>query len=193
MVESIETDKRTELLKLAGSLKYPVVQKVVGPLHKSDVGGVVVSIKSEAELLRTYDQLMKIEGATGVLVQPMISGTELFIGAKKEAHFPHIVLCGLGGIFVEVLKDVKAGMVPISGERALAMIRDLKAAPILKGVRGKKGIDINGYAENIQRISRLLELAPEISELDINPLLASGDEFIAVDVRICMEKQLKIK
>ena len=192
VVESIETDNRKELLKVAGSLTYPVVQKVVGPLHKSDVGGVVVNIKDEDGLLRTFDQLRKIEGATGVLIQPMISGTELFIGAKKEAHFPHIVLCGLGGIFVEVLKDVNAGMVPVSKERALAMIGDLKAAPILKGVRGKKGINIDLYAENIQKISRLLELAPEISELDINPLLASGDEFIAVDMRICIEKQLKI-
>jgi acetyltransferase len=149
---------------------------------------VVVNIKDEDGLLRTFDQLMKIEGASGVLIQPMISGTELFIGAKKEAHFPHIVLCGLGGIFVEVLKDVNAGMVPVSKERALAMIGDLKAAPILKGVRGKKGINIDLYAENIQKVSGLLEIAPEITELDINPLLASWDKFIAVDVRICIAK-----
>lgn len=188
VVESKETNDRAGLIKLAGTLSYPVAQKVVGPLHKSDVGGVIINIKNEAELLKYFDQLMGIEGASGVLIQPMIQGTELFIGAKKEPNFPHVVLCGLGGIFVEVLKDVKAGMVPISKERAITMIRDLKAFPILNGIRGKKGIDINGYAENIQKVSRLLELAPEIAELDINPLLASGDNLVAVDVRICIAK-----
>jgi len=188
VVESIETDNRKDLLKLAGSLTYPVVQKVVGPLHKSDVGGVVVNINSEAELLRTFDQLMKIEEATGVLIQPMISGMELFIGAKKETNFPHIVLCGMGGIFVEVLKDIKTGMVPVSMERAVKMIQNLKAYPMLKGIRGKQGIELNRYAENIQKVSRLLEIAPEITELDINPLLAEKDKLIAVDVRIRIEK-----
>jgi len=188
VVESIETDNRKDLLKLAGSLTYPVVQKVVGPLHKSDVGGVVVNINSEAELLRTFDQLMKIEEATGVLIQPMISGMELFIGAKKETNFPHIVLCGMGGIFVEVLKDIKTGMVPVSRERAVKMIQNLKAYPMLKGIRGKQGIELNRYAENIQKVSRLLEIAPEITELDINPLLAEKDKLIAVDVRIRIEK-----
>ncbi len=188
VVESLEINNRNDLLKLSGSLTYPVVQKVVGPLHKSDVGGVVVNINSEAELLRTFDQLMKIEEATGVLIQPMISGMELFIGAKKETNFPHIVLCGMGGIFVEVLKDIKTGMVPVSMERAVKMIQNLKAYPMLKGIRGKQGIELNRYAENIQKVSRLLEIAPEITELDINPLLAEKDKLIAVDVRIRIEK-----
>ncbi|MDZ7612415.1 MAG: acetate--CoA ligase family protein [Flavobacteriaceae bacterium] len=117
-------------------------------------------MKNQEELLKYFDQLMEIEGAGGVQIQPMIQGTELFIGAKKESNFPHVVLCGLGGIFVEVLKDVKAGMVPISKERALDMIGDLKAFPILKGVRGKIGININAYAENIQKVSGLLENSP---------------------------------
>lgn len=188
VVESMETNDRADLIKLGGTLQYPVVQKVIGPLHKSDVGGVVINIKNEAELLKYFDQLMGIEGANGVLIQPMISGMELFIGAKKETNFPHIVLCGMGGIFVEVLKDIKTGMVPVSRERAVKMIQNLKAYPMLKGIRGKLGIELNRYAENIQKVSRLLEIAPEITELDINPLLASGDKFVAVDVRICIAK-----
>ena len=188
-VDQFEINNKTEILKITKELKYPVVQKVIGPLHKSDVGGVILNVQNENELISNFDTLMQIDHATSVLIQPMITGMELFIGAKKEGNFPPIVLCGLGGIFVEVLKDVQAGMVPVSKEKAVKMIDDLKAYPILKGVRGQEGINIDAFANVIVNISNLLQIAPEIVELDINPLLAYNNKITAVDVRIRIEKQ----
>ena len=179
---------KAELLTISKSLKYPVVQKVNGPLHKSDVGGVILNVSNEQELISHFDMLMDIEGAHSVLIQPMISGMEIFIGAKKEGEYPHIVLCGLGGIFVEVLKDINASMIPISLEEAKCMITELKAYPILKGTRGKKGIRIDALAHIIEKVSQLLLMVPEIAELDINPLLANENDIIAVDTRIRIEK-----
>jgi acetyltransferase len=179
---------KQELLSISRSLKYPVVQKVNGPLHKSDVGGVILNVSNEQELVRHFDMLIDIKGAHSVLIQPMISGMEIFIGAKKEGAYPHIVLCGLGGIFVEVLKDVNASMIPISHEEAKHMITELKAYPILKGTRGKKGIHLDTLAHIIEKVSQLLFIAPEIAELDINPLLANENDIIAVDTRIRIEK-----
>jgi acyl-CoA synthetase (NDP forming) len=178
---------KAELNKVSHTIKYPVVIKVEGPLHKSDVEGVILNILNDKELNDNFDKLMQIDGAKSVLIQPMIKGMELFIGAKKESNYPAIIVCGLGGIFVEVLKDISASMVPISENDALKMISGLKAYPILKGVRGQKGINIKKYAEIIIKISELLCMAPEISELDINPLLASQKDIIAVDVRILIE------
>ena len=187
-VDQYEVKNKAELLQAATLLPYPVVQKVVGPLHKSDVGGVVLHVKNDEELLFNFNRLMLIDGATSVVIQPMQKGTELFIGAKKESNYPHILMCGLGGIFVEVLKDVSVKMVPISKEDSLHMVQNLKAFPILKGIRGQQGIHIEEFAKTIKKISDLLQIAPEISELDINPLLANGDTIIAVDARIKIEK-----
>jgi len=187
-VDQYEIENKTELHKIALKLQYPVAQKVIGPLHKSDVGGVILNVKNKKELLSNFDKLLQIEDAKSVLIQPMISGMELFIGAKKENDFPPIVVCGLGGIFVEVLKDIQAGMVPVSKEKALKMLNDLQSFPILKGIRGQKGINLDAFADIIVRISNLLQIAPEITELDINPLLAGENEITAVDVRIRIEK-----
>ena len=187
-VKQYSAKNKDELRTISKSLEYPVVQKVVGPLHKSDVGGVILNIANGQELNTSFDRLMQIKDAKSVLIQPMMKGMEIFIGAKKEGNFPHVVLCGLGGIFVEVLKDVNASMVPIIEEEAIKMISGLKAYPILKGVRGQKGINIKRFAEIIVKISDLLSMAPEIAELDINPLMASEKDIIAVDVRIRIEK-----
>ncbi len=187
-VKEYEVKNEQELLKIAKLLNYPVVQKVVGPLHKSDVGGVVLNVKNREELVQNFKILMQIEEATSILVQPMISGTEVFIGAKKEGDFPHIIMAGLGGIFVEVLKDVQSAMIPVTKQVSLKMIEKLKAYPILKGVRGQKGINIKAFAETIAKLSTLLQISPEIAELDINPLLATEENIVAVDVRIRIEK-----
>jgi len=187
-VPQYEVKNKSELFELCKSLKYPVVQKVIGPLHKSDVGGVILNVKNNEELVVNFNKLMLIDGATSVIIQPMKNGTELFIGAKKENNYPHIIMCGLGGIFVEVLKDVNASMIPVSKEASLNMINQLKAYPILKGVRGQTGINIEAFSKIIRKISALLEIAPEIAELDINPLLATAYEIVAVDVRIRIEK-----
>ena len=166
----------------------PVVAKVVGPVHKSDVGGVVLNIKSEQHLALEFERMMQIPEVTGIMVQPMLKGTELFIGAKYEEKFGHVVLCGLGGIFVEVLKDVSSGLAPLSYEEAYSMIHSLRAYKIIKGTRGQKGVNEDRFAEIIVRLSTLLRFATEIKEMDINPLLATEKYVIAVDARIRIEK-----
>lgn len=187
-VPHMTVKNREELQMVLKTLSFPVVEKVIGPLHKTDVNGVLLNISNEKELCEGFDRLITIKGANAVLIQPMISGMELFVGAKKEGNYPHIVLCGLGGIFVEVLKDVSTGMIPVSDKEALDMVASLKAYPILKGVRGKQGINIDALVEVITKISSLLILVPEITELDINPLLATGENLIAVDARMCIKK-----
>ncbi len=185
--EKVSSDK-AELTAFAEKVGYPVVAKVVGPVHKSDVGGVALNIRTPEHLGLEFDRMMKIEGATGIMVQKMLKGRELFIGAKYEPRFGHIVLCGLGGIFVEVLKDVSSGLAPLSYEEAYSMIHSLRAYKIIKGTRGQKGVNEKKYAEIIVRLSTLLRFATEIKEMDINPLLADENDVIAVDARIRIEK-----
>ena len=180
--------QKDDICAFAEKCGYPVVAKVVGPVHKSDVGGVALNIRSKEVLSAEFDRMMQIPEATAVMVQKMIKGTELFIGAKYEERFGHVVLCGLGGIFVEVLRDVSSGLAPLSYEEAYSMIHSLRAYKILKGTRGKRGINERCYAEIIVRLSTLLRFATEIKEMDINPLLADENDVIAVDARILVEK-----
>ena len=188
MVPEMVSDSKGELTAFADKVGYPVVAKVVGPVHKSDVGGGALNIMSAEHLEMEFDRMMKIEGAKAIMVQKMIKGKELFIGAKYEPRFGHIVLCGLGGIFVEVLKDVSSGLAPLSYDEAYSMIRSLRAYKIIKGTRGQKGLNEQKYAEIIVRLSTLLRFTTEIKELDINPLLADEDNVTAVDARIRIEK-----
>ena len=192
LVPELVSTQKEELTQFAQTVGFPVVAKVVGPVHKSDVGGVALNIRTPEHLALEYDRMMQIEGATGVMVQKMLRGTELFIGAKYEERFGHVVLCGLGGIFVEVLKDVSSGLAPLNYAEAYSMIRSLKGYKILKGTRGQQGINEQKYAEIIVRLSTLLRFATEIKEIDINPLLADGDDIVAVDARIRIENDDKI-
>ena len=184
MVPELVSFSKDELIAFAEKTGYPVVAKVVGPVHKSDVGGVTLNIRSAEHLALEFDRMMQIPDATGVMVQKMLKGTELFIGAKYEERFGHVVLCGLGGIFVEVLKDVSSGLAPLSYAEAYSMIRSLRGYKIIKGTRGQKGINEEKYAEIIVRLSTLLRFATEIKEIDINPLLADEHQVVAVDARI---------
>ena len=188
MVQELVSDQKEELTSFAEKIGYPVVAKVVGPIHKSDVGGVALNIRSKEHLALEFDRIMRIRDAKAVMVQKMLQGTELFIGAKYESRFGHVVLCGLGGIFVEVLKDVSSGLAPLSMSEAESMIHSLKAYKILRGTRGQKGINERKYQEIIVKLSTLLRFATEIKELDINPLLADENEVTAVDARIWIEK-----
>jgi len=172
----------------ASRLGYPVVMKVVGPVHKSDVGGVVLNVKDEESVRKEFNRMIQIPDTRAVLIQPMLSGTELFIGAKYEDTFGHLILCGLGGIFIEVLKDVSTRLAPVSYAQAQDMIQSLKSYPIIKGIRGKAGLNEDKFAEIITRLSALLEAAPEIKELDLNPLLGTEEKIIAVDARIRIKK-----
>ena len=188
LVPELVSISKEELTAFAERVGYPVVAKVVGPVHKSDVGGVALNIRTPEHLALEYDRMMQIEGATGVMVQKMLKGTELFIGAKYEERFGHVVLCGLGGIFVEVLKDVSSGLAPLSYGEAFSMIHSLRGYKILKGTRGQKGINEQKFAEIIVRLSTLLRFATEIKEMDINPLLANENDIVAVDARIRIER-----
>ena len=188
-VQEYVSDSKDDLLAFAEKCGYPVVAKVVGPVHKSDVGGVALNVRTPSHLSLEYERMMQIPGATALMVQKMLHGTELFIGAKYEPRFGHVVLCGLGGIFVEVLKDVSSGLAPLSYEEAYSMIHSLRGYSIISGTRGQEGVNERRYAEIIVRLSTLLRFATEIKEMDINPLLADAKEVIAVDARILVEKE----
>ena len=188
LVPELVATSKDEFVAFAQRVGYPVVAKVVGPVHKSDVGGVTLNIRTPEHLALEFDRMMQIPGATGVMVQKMLRGTELFIGAKYEERFGHVVLCGLGGIFVEVLKDVRSGLAPLTYGEAFSMIHGLRGYKILQGTRGQQGINEKKYADIIVRLSTLLRFATEIKEIDINPLLADGDDVVAVDARILIEK-----
>lgn len=179
---------KNECLTAANAIGFPLVMKVVGPIHKSDVGGIKLNIDTPEKVIEAFKNLMQISNATGVLMQPMKKGIELFIGAKKEGDFGHLILCGLGGIYIEVLKDIQTALVPVSTAEANDMIKDLKAYKILKGFRNQGGINEIEFANIIVKISDLLKIAPEIAELDLNPLLGNAQEIVAVDARIRLEK-----
>lgn len=188
MVEELVSDNWDEIKDFAKKTDYPVVAKVVGPVHKSDVGGVVLNIRTPEHLEIEFKRLMNIPDANAVMIQPMLNGMELFAGAKYEEKFGHIVLCGLGGIFVEIFKDVASGLAPLATEEALSMIRSLRGYKVFEGARGQDGINEHQFAEIIVRLSALLRFATEIKELDINPLLATPKGIVAVDARIRIEK-----
>ncbi len=186
--EVFESDKE-KLLSKFEKKNFPLVMKVIGPLHKSDVKGVILNITSMKEAGKSFDTLINIKHARGVLAQPMIPGLELFIGVHKEEGFNHTIVCGLGGVFVEILKDISAGLSPLSKPEIQKMIASLRGYKMLQGARGKEGINIDLFVDIIQRVSALVEAAPEIIEMDMNPLIGSEKEIIAVDVRIRVEKE----
>ncbi|NEW79904.1 MAG: acetate--CoA ligase family protein [Gelidibacter sp.] len=184
LVNEAVCNTKSGSLSEALKLGFPLVMKVVGPIHKSDVGGIILNINSEEKLAVAYDEIMKIAGAKAVLIQPMKKGMELFIGAKKEGNFGHMVLCGLGGIYIEVLKDINVTLAPVSKMEATEMIQNLKSYKIIQGIRNQEGVNENLFAEIIVKISDLLLAAPEIVELDLNPLFGNAKEIFAVDARI---------
>ena len=181
-------DKEEEIVGLARQIGFPLVMKVVGPVHKSDVGGVTLNVRDEATVRSEFRRMMQIKDTHAVMLAQQLSGTEVFIGAKREDKFGHMVLCGLGGIFIEVLKDVKAGLAPIAQPEALDMIRSLKSYKIIQGVRGQEPVNEQKFAEAVSRVSMLVKVAPEIFEMDLNPLLGNKENVVAVDARIRIEK-----
>jgi acetyltransferase len=186
---------------IAQQLGFPIVLKIWSPdiLHKSDVGGVKVGLRSEQEVKDAFDLMMyripkKLPDAhiLGVLVQEMVrGGKEVIIGMHRDPHFGPLMMFGMGGIMVEVLKDVAFYLAPLTAEEAKQMLLNTKTYHILKGVRGQEGVDIEAIAEGLQRVSQLVTEFPEIKEMDINPYVvgAPGTTPIAVDARISLEKK----
>jgi acetyltransferase len=181
-------DNQNNLRKYAREIGYPLVMKVIGPVHKSDVGGVALNITDDETLVSEFNRMMKIPDTTSVLLQPMLTGTQLFAGAKREDDYGHIIMCGLGGIFVEALGDITSRLAPVSNREANDMITSLKGYKIIKGTRGQDGVNETIYRDAIRRLSALCVAAPEIFEMDINPLLGNSRQVIAVDARIRIEK-----
>lgn len=185
----VVVDKVEDALGVAKELGFPLVMKVVGPVHKTDVGGVSLNVRSNESVCNEFERMMNIQDTTAVLMAEQAKGIELFIGAKYEPTFGHVMLCGMGGIFVEVFKDVTSGLAPLTLNEAYSMIRNLNAYPIIKGYRGMPGVNKQRFAEIIVRLSSMLRFATEIKEMDLNPLLGDGERILAVDARIRIEKE----
>lgn len=183
-----------EAVKFSEDLKYPVVMKIASPdiYHKTDVGGIRVDIKDEAEAIAAYNGILENVKAkapkariTGITVEPMLSiGKEVIVGVNRDPQFGHMLMFGLGGIYVEVLKDVTFRIAPISAEEAKEMIHEIKAIRILKGARGEAPVDIDAIADIIVKVGQIVTDYPQISEFEINPLFASSDRgTIAADIK----------
>ena len=190
--KSVEVSKREDALAFAKevgcSKDVPLVMKVVGPLHKSDVGGVTLGVKDLDTVAKEFDRLIVIPETYAVEMYPMLDGIDVYIGAIKDAKFGHQIFFGLGGIFIEVLKDVQSALAPITADEANEMLKQLKGYKILQGVRGQEGVNLDLYADQVARVSALVQAAPEIAEMDLNPLLGNPRYVTAVDARIRIEK-----
>jgi acetyltransferase len=188
MAKQVLVHSETDLLNAARSLEYPVVQKVVGPLHKSDTKGVITSVLNITELMYNFRKLIRQKGVKAVMIQQMISGKEVFIGSKRESGFSPLILCGAGGIYIEALHDISNSLAPVDINEAKEMVDQLQIKPILEGIRGEAPCNLEAFYETIKKVSDLLMVAPEIAELDINPLMISKKGIISVDARIKIKK-----
>ncbi|MBQ6070309.1 MAG: acetate--CoA ligase family protein [Bacteroidales bacterium] len=190
--KSVEVDKKEDALAFAKEVNCgkdtPLVMKVVGPLHKSDVGGVTLNVKDLDTVSKEFDRLMAIQDTYAVEMYPMLDGTDVYIGAIRDDKFGHQIFFGLGGIFIEVLKDVQSALAPITADEAKQMLTKLRGYKILQGVRGQEPVNIDLYADQVARVSALVQAAPEIVEMDLNPLLGNPRYVTAVDARIRIEK-----
>ncbi|MGZ3579651.1 MAG: acetate--CoA ligase family protein, partial [Syntrophales bacterium] len=193
VVKSGIARSRKELESIASTMAYPLVLKLTGAafLHKTEWGGVVTGIRSVEDLHRAFDRVLHNASAhqpdakvEAVQIQEQIQGYELLLGLKRDHEFGHVIACGLGGIYTEVFKDISRAIVPVDQEEADGMLASLKIAPILKGLRGEAGIDWTGLVEILERLSFLASTLSDITELDINPVIATSSKCIAVDARI---------
>jgi len=188
---------KEESIAHSQELGFPVVLKIVSPdiLHKTDVGGVKLSLNNEEDVGNAYDEIISViekqEPAAkiqGVSVQPMARpATEVIIGMSKDPQFGPVLMFGLGGILVEVLKDVSFRIVPLTRRDAREMIGEIKGYPILEGYRGQEPANISILEEMLLTVSEFVDSRPEIKELDINPIFAYSDNALAIDARVILE------
>ena len=201
-IPAVETElarSQAEAKSIAQRLGFPVVMKIVSPdvVHKSDAGGVKLDIKSARgvgvayrEIVASVRQKQPSARLLGVSVQKMARpGVEVIIGMSKDPQFGPVLMFGLGGILVEVLKDVAFRIVPLSRRDASEMIREIKGFPILKGYRGLDPVDIAVLEDLLLKVSVLVEKNPDIAELDLNPIFAYKDGAVAVDARVVLESR----
>ena len=188
-----------EAVAAAEAVGFPAVLKVASSeiAHKSDVGGVALDLADGEAVREAYGEIMArvreaAPGASveGVSVQAMARpGTEVIIGTTTDAQFGPVMMFGLGGIFVEVLKDVAFRIVPLEARDARQMVREIRAYPVLEGVRGQPGVDLDALERMMLQVSDFAWQHREIAELDLNPVIASEDGVVAVDARVVLAEQ----
>lgn len=189
---------REEAISISWRFGFPVVLKIASPdiVHKSDTGGVKLGLKTSKQVGKAYDDILgaisqKYPQAMiqGVSVQKMARpGVEVIIGMSKDAQFGPVVMFGLGGILVEILKDVSFRIVPLTRRDAGEMIREIKGYPLLEGYRGQEPVDVSNLEELLLKVSDFVEQNPEVKELDLNPIFAYSDGAVAVDARVVLEE-----
>ena len=185
-----------EIVGLAKEINFPIVMKIVSPdiIHKTDAGGVKVGIKDEKEAKTAYKDIIykvkkykKEAKISGVIAYSMIpQGTEIIIGMMKDPHFGPVIMFGLGGIFVEILKDISFRILPLEERDAEEMIAEIKGFKILKGMRGETPKDIQSIRDVLMKISQLVMENPEIKEIDLNPVFVFNQGLQVVDARMIL-------
>ncbi|MDP3064458.1 MAG: acetate--CoA ligase family protein [Chloroflexota bacterium] len=199
VVDTRLATSRQQAVSLARDVGFPAALKVVSPdiFHKSDVGGVKLNLPDEAAVGRAYDEILAAVKRNapkavveGLAVQRMARpGIEVIIGVNRDALLGPVIMFGLGGIWVEVMKDVSMRVVPISRWDASQMVQEIRGFPLLKGLRGQSGASIPALEEMLLRVSALAAENPEIKELDLNPVFAYSDGAVAVDAKLVLEPQ----
>ena len=197
VVETRLAKTKKQALEFSREIGFPVVLKIISPdiIHKSDSGGVKLGLTNATQVGKAFSEMLasakqQFPGALilGVSVQKMARpGIEVIIGMTRDAQFGPVLMFGLGGILVEVLKDVSFRVVPLTKRDAREMIREIKGYPLLEGYRGQEAADVSFLEDMLVKLSVFLEHHPEISELDLNPVFAYKDGAVAVDARIIME------
>jgi acetate---CoA ligase (ADP-forming) len=173
----------------AAEIGYPVVLKALGPLHKSDVGGVVIGLSDEPALRAAFADVRERLAPPAFSVErmaPVGDGVELLVGARWDARFGPVALVGLGGVYTEVLGDVAVALAPVDGATARELLLSLRAAALLQGARGRRGVDLDAAASAVAALSRVAAAHPEIAEIEVNPLLALPDGALGLDARAVM-------
>jgi succinyl-CoA synthetase beta subunit len=188
------TKKIDEALRFAEEIGYPVACKVVSPkvIHKSEKNGVELGIDSERKLRETFHRFNKIEGFTGMLVEEMVSGLELIVGAKNDYQFGPVILFGMGGVLVEIYRDIVLRMAPLSQGDIDSMMRCLKARRLLEGYRGSTPINFKELKELLVNFSNLvMDLENVFESIDLNPVICSIDRCVVADARILLKERLR--
>ncbi|MDD5414854.1 MAG: acetate--CoA ligase family protein [Smithellaceae bacterium] len=183
--------KAAQAVSMARQIGYPVVAKIVSPdvVHKSDVQGVVVGIKDDETLVRTLARLSRIDGFVGMLIAEMAKGIELIVGAKNDFQFGPMILLGMGGVGVEIYKDVSLRMAPLKTRDADHMIQELTARKLLTGYRGSEPINLNALKKTIVTFSHLMmDMQDVVESVDLNPVMCTAKSCIVVDARIMLKK-----
>jgi acyl-CoA synthetase (NDP forming) len=189
-----------EAVSLSQKMGFPIALKIVSPdvINKSDSGGVKLSLNNVSDVKKAYDEILKKVKKQypdavihGVSVQKMVRpGTEVIVGSSKDPQFGPVIMFGLGGIFVELLKDISFRIIPLERRDALEMIKEIKGYPLLEGYRGREPANILALVEIILKISKLIDENPHIKELELNPIFVYRDKAVGVDARIILEKDL---